>query len=308
MTMNKAPRLKGPAPIFPYSVDNEDLFKMAEVYWDVFEDFYKSLNKEQVKSIQYYKETGYLHINTLLRTKMITKILINQLSEIRRRRRSKTETIPANNISDIVNNSVWRSLKRQLKHVQNIDDAFYKSASISNNISLPLLFRGVNETKQIYNSWEIGEEMRIPTYLSTSMSPTVAWKFQTCGNRPCCMFVLRIPKRKMIPWLYLNYTVERGPFRGPMDLMDEHEILLPRNTVWKLVKKYETSISPNSGLWCSYSEIKKTQKPENMVTVFECEFISYSFGSLHFPDDTKKTVFKNLEVNLHNPIMLEEDM
>jgi hypothetical protein len=181
--------------------------------------------------------------------------------------------------------------------------------------SITYLYRGIKPKPERYDSWNVGETMLFPTYMSTSLSPSVAWTFQGCGEKPCCIFVLVIPenKRAKLPWIYIpDHSISRA--RDAKSAKDnnmrrderdmEHEVLLPRNTQWKLTKKYTARISPDSAVQCSFKKISDAS--DRPITVFECTFVDCVFGELHCPDSHSKKDLLSFEIHIKTPLLLEE--
>jgi hypothetical protein len=209
-------------------------------------------------------------------------------------------------LRQIIYDTVWHTLTHNLKQAQLLDNAFRSSPSLHSGIILPTLFRGIGRThapKESYSNWKIGTDLKFPTYMSTSLSPSVAWEFQGCGKKPCCLMVLRINPllTRHIPWLYINTQILYGP-RGNID--DEHEILLPRNTMWRLMKKYPATLNPDSALGCTFADIDHA----NPVMIYECELQSCEFGKLHYPDAHTQKKMLNFEINIKTPMLIEEDL
>jgi len=146
-----------------------------------------------------------------------------------------------------------------------IDSIFKKIKDTLPPFSLPL-FRGIQIKKELKPN-KIGSNITFSDYLSTSINPGIAFKYQNCGKQPCCILVLHINDKVPYIPLYKNNTS-----------LYKHEVLLPRNTSWKIIKKYKTSIDYNQAATCPYDDIKKTIKRK--ITVYELKAIPYKY-----PDD-----------------------
>lgn len=155
-------------------------------------------------------------------------------------------------------NDILQSLKKDyediinesIKYIYILDGIFQKAKKYT--LKYPL-FRGIESENEIKDN-KIGSIITFKELLSTSFSPYIAWKFQRCGKTPCCMFILRITNP--LPHIPI-YTYLQD---NNMTFYNEHEILLPRNTTWKVIKKYKTNIDINQGLECLYKDIKNSKK------------------------------------------------
>jgi hypothetical protein len=55
---------------------------------------------------------------------------------------------------------------------------------------------------------------------------------------------------------------------------NEHELLLPRGTSWKVTKKYSISLDLNKAYLCSYDRVIK-RKQNHKITVYELSAMQY---------------------------------
>jgi hypothetical protein len=306
--------------LFEHTVQRKYLYDQTAALTAMFAPFYEDLAKPVHKSLQTYKEYGYEQVNDLLRRKGITKLSFaeyikhyiehkHSVKTVKKATEEGIEDIPvtttmkiskskskSKGLTDVLYDTIWRTFKAHLREAQHIDTAFRIAGATMPPLpaSIAHLFRGIKHER--YNEWVVGETMLFPTYMSTSLSPSVAWTFQGCGTKPCCLFVLKIPKgkRSSLPWIFVP------------DLHDnrdmEYEVLLPRNTRWKLTKKYAALVNPDSAINCSFQTISAAHP----VTIFECTFVDCVFGELHCPDAHSKKELLSFEIHIKTPLLLEE--
>jgi hypothetical protein len=110
------------------------------------------------------------------------------------------------------------------KLVESLDNALKKSTIYYNK----RLYRGINDDKFIHK-YKLGDTITFSSYLSTSYVPAKA--LVSYAGLECCMIVFDNNK----------YPVLFGPI--------EDEIILPRETTWKLAKIKEIELTKNSSVY-----------------------------------------------------------
>lgn len=282
--------------LFKYSVTPEYLDGHTEALDKQFKSFYETLPKRVQSAIVFYKsDTGYSEINNHLRNSGNVSMTLGHFLEfyknhrIRKsanKRTRKALHLPASGGSNIETVSadetlikaIMRAFQHQIRRIHYLDSALdAASIAIPGGIpaSIPVLFRGIPPKPEKYGSWNIGEEKTFPTYLSTTLSPDIALRFQIRknSNATCCIFVLMIPPahRADLKWLYMRESIDRRNRRESSDKDHfEYEILLPRNTRWKLTRKYQAYMSP------------EYKKKGHALTIFECTYVGCEFKEVEW--------------------------
>jgi hypothetical protein len=166
----------------------------------------------------------------------------------------------------------------------------------------------------------IGKEFMFSTFLSTSLDPYIAiyefmnpkWKsnkknnkkylnkpeitcddlFELFGKKYFLLMKINIPKGNK--FLYLDIF----PFMGGDIInniaIDENEVLLPRNSILKLVKKYDLKMKMHKPKEYSANNILHNKlKHENLPTrIYEFDYMGY--------EDTKKKIELDVFLSFNN--------
>ncbi len=190
---------------------------------------------------------------------------------------------------DVVNNPV--------KCINILDTVFNK---IKPQTLHKPFFRGVFSKHDLKN-YKKGSIITFDDFLSTSLSPSASISYQKCGKTACCILVFHISNK--LPFYPLQSWMKGSKpilqYNKQVVSPDvDHEILLPRNTSWKIIKKYKTAFNANQAVSCSYANIEKTQKEQ--VTVYELVFMPYATpaplkaldeNSFHYIHDEKRDIY-----------------
>ena len=168
-------------------------------------------------------------------------------------------------------------------------------------------------------SSNIGKEFIFSTFLSTSLDPYIAiyefmnpkWKsnkknnkkyinkpeitcddlFELFGKKNFLLMKINIPKGNK--FLYLDIF----PFMGGDIInniaIDENEVLLPRNSILKLVKKYDLKMKMHKPKEYSANNILHNKlKHENLPTrIYEFDYMGY--------EDTKKKIEFDVDLSFN---------
>jgi hypothetical protein len=171
-------------------------------------------------------------------------------------------------------------MNNPIKHINILDDVFKKRELDKIEwLKIPL-FRGINGNKRL-KGLKNGQVFTFREFLSTSISPSVAFDFQGCGEKACCILIFHIDDK--IPYIPLYWDLKPSKY---MSSSDEHEILLPRSTSWKLIDKYKVAMDFDNSTKCSYKNITKSVKRK--ITVYEFQGLDYVL-----PETPLKTLEKN---------------
>ena len=155
-------------------------------------------------------------------------------------------------------------MNQPIRYINSLDTVFnqlQKNKRLYEGFKIPL-FRGLITESPKY---KVGSIINFPEFLSTSISKSTAYEFQKCGETPCCIYIFHLNDN--IPFIPIDYDMKYINIRAT----SEHEILLPRNTYWKLVKKYKATINPEDTLTCTYERIKGRKK----IYTYEFEAVEY---------------------------------
>lgn len=250
-------------------IDNEYLYNLNKMMFAQFSPFLEGLKQEELSALHSYKSMGYTQINTYLRNKKLPPIdfykFTNKVAQnmFEKRKEWKKYNSDYDIRQEIAQVYVDMSNKTLLD-IAHIDNVF---AKVPKSKFRAPLFRGVDVKDDFLTSKSVGDTHTFDDFLSTSLSPSTAWRFQKCGTTPCCIFIFRTSR--VLPMLPLHW----GNNFDKITMTDEHEILLPRGTTWKIEKKYKSSISFNHAITCEYDKIQASKAQP--VQVYEFSFVSH---------------------------------
>jgi hypothetical protein len=244
-------------------MSNEYLYNNSIKYQKKFSKFIIKLSQDQKDALSQYKSIGFKKINEILRTSKYPEYPIDTLfSIITYHKDLGTEKPNYQKMQEIF----IEIMNQPIKNVNILDSIFNKLKkykSLSTGLNIPL-YRGLIIPSPKY---KLGSIVKFPEFISTSISKSIAFSFQNCGDTPCCIYIFHLNDN--IPFIPLSWNME---FKY-MTATDEHEFLLPRNTSWKLVKKYKITMKAEDNLHCNYDKIKKHPK----IDVYEFEGIKYEY-------------------------------
>jgi len=291
---------------------NENLEKEMLAIIKFFYKFYTNkITDVQRKAIFAYREMHY--INNFLLGKDKSLDLMSGLTEEK------------SNVTDKV-------LKNQYKlvfQINELDNIFrivpaynkkivtYRGLHICNRYPVePNLKNMVYELERS----NIGKEFMFSTFLSTSLDPYIAiynfvipkWTmsatsgnkkyvnklqttcddlFELFGKKYFLLMKINIPKGNKI--LYLDIFQFMGGNVKNNIAIDENEILLPRNSILKLVKRYDLTMKMRKPKEYSANNILKNKlKHENLPTrIYEFDYVGY--------EDTKKKIDFDVDLSFN---------
>jgi len=155
-------------------------------------------------------------------------------------------------------------MNEPIKQVNEMDEIFSKVKK--RKLDVPL-YRGIDIKRDLKNIKK-GSTITFNEFLSTSISQATAYNFQSCGDSPCCIFIMKIGDK--IPYIPL-YGQLKYKYQS---FGNEHEMLLPRGTSWKVTKKYSIPLDLNKAYLCSYDRVIK-RKRNKKITVYELSAVQY---------------------------------
>lgn len=249
-------------------IDMKYIYEQNAKIYDRYAVFLRKLKKSQKDALQQYKD-GFYDINLTLTKQKYPDINIYNIF-----RKIMQQLQDINDIENLID-IFLEFLNKPIKQIHNIDSVFQKI--IKNNISHKLeipLFRGI---KKRTTKMKKGTTITFSEYLSTTISPSVAFDFQGCGRKPCCIFIFHTNGK--IPYIPLNGW-KLKPSKYDNFFNDECEILLPRSTSWKIIDKYKVEMDYNSAIKCTYSDIDKSK--HRNITVYELEALPYNIPESSF--------------------------
>lgn len=243
-------------------LDNQRLFEISYNLFKTYKSFFKKLTKDQKRALMMYKKYDYDSINYVLRHKTypeyyVNNVLDNITEKIRKIQKNKKLIS-----HDWIHKVFIEHVNKPLKTINHIDDVFSK---IKKRKLQHLLYRGIDSKKDI-TGIKKGSTITFNEFLSTSLSESTAYKFQNCGEHPCCIFILKVTDKMPYLPLYKNLQYKNE------SLKNEHEVLLPRETSWQVIKKYSIPLDLNRAALCSYDDIIKKN---NKITVYELSSLHY---------------------------------
>jgi hypothetical protein len=246
-------------------LDNKQLFEVTYDIYKKYAPFFKKLTINQKKILKEYKSYGYQIINELLRNNkypefymdtMISK-LTTRIQKLQKKNKDITNKMLLKIFIEIINEPI--------KQINELDDIFAKVKKRKLDV---LLYRGIDIKRDLKNIKK-GSRITFNEFLSTSVSQATAYTFQSCGDSPCCIFIMKVTDR--IPYIPL-YGQLKYKYQS---FENEHEILLPRGTSWKVTKKYSIPLDLNKAYLCSYDRVIK-RKRNQTITVYELSATQYT--------------------------------
>ena len=215
---------------FKEMINRDDISydKMLKMILHIRTDYlkiYKSFTKEEIDTLITYKRLGYLEINELLYS--------NIISDIYPLNKKYLKNIVY--ITDLINEK-YNSL---VEHITILDNII-KKYSLKKEIKV---FRGYSgKLVQIFNKLKINEEITMDSFLSTSFSPMIAFNFTwgKIGNYKKIQknqqrHLIEITLQKNTNFTYLQWDLKNKK-KNERFIDSEFEILLERGCVLKLDK------------------------------------------------------------------------
>lgn len=249
-------------------IDNTYLYENSQKLYKLHLKIRKMLNKKQRNALLQYTSGSSRTINKMLRENKYNEMTIDELfDEMARHLQKKRDTQKLGKTcpdisSATLEQAFFDTINKTVTEGAQIDSIFKKMKDYQ-PFTLPL-FRGI-DVKTDLKPNKIGSIITFPDFLSTSINPGVAFAYQECGQNPCCILVLHVNDK--IPYIPLAQTNNKI-------YNSKHEVLLPRATSWKIIKKYKTSIDINLAVTCKYKDVQKK------ITVYELKAMAYKY-----PDD-----------------------
>jgi hypothetical protein len=265
-------------------LDNKQLFEVTYDIYKKYAPFFKKLTTNQKKILKEYKSYGYQIINELLRNNkypefymdtMISK-LTTRIQKLQKKNKDITNKMMLEIFIEIINEPI--------KQINELDDIFAKVKKRKLDV---LLYRGIDIKHDLKNIKK-GSRITFNEFLSTSVSQATAYTFQSCGDSPCCIFIMKITDK--IPYIPL-YGQLKYKYQS---YGNEHEILLPRGTSWKVTKKYSIPLDLNKAYLCNYDRMID-RKRKQKITVYELSAIQYNFPA-KLKEMTDKEYYNSMNI------------
>lgn len=253
-------------------IDAKYLYKTSSEIYKKYKSFLENMTKEETNCIAHYNGVDYIEINNILRNRKYQEITLHSLFMKFATNKFNEKRVSVNKdklkqIQEYYSNFVDQytlMINKPISSINILDSIFDKL--IPQTLSYPL-FRGIPRVIPNLKNKKVGDEVTFSEYLSTSLSPSTAWSFQDCGSKPCCIFVFTLQKNIPFIPIYVDSDHKSSNFQS------EHEILLPRGIVWKITRKYKTSIDINQTITCSYSDIENSKR--KLINVYQMEISKY---------------------------------
>jgi hypothetical protein len=269
-----------------------------EIFWESeklkkkFNSFYKKQPVEILEKLKDYKIYGYILINIFLfNRKMLfseNPISIDEvLGSIFKKYKKMDKIQVRNEFLDYIYEIIYNILES----ITQIDKLFKNSPKNDKDM---IVYRGINfenrymEDKISSSLLKLkkGESYIFPNYLSTSLLNDYALKFleskfiNKSNTKPkCCFFKIIIPKNTRILYMDTNVIqnirfptiLDKRRIRNDIILAAlEYEVLLPRSSILKFIKR--DIISGGIPKTCEISDINKGKI--NNIYVYEFEYIT----------------------------------
>jgi hypothetical protein len=290
-----------------------------EIFWESekikkkFNKFYKKQPIESLEKLIDYKIYGYILINIFLfNRKMLFSENPIAIDEVLRSIFEKKKKIDRIQVRNEFLNYIFNIIYKIVESIIHIDKLFKIAPKTNKDI---IVYRGLNFENKLMEEKISGSLLKLkkgefyifPNYLSTSLLNDYALKFleskfiNKSNTKPkCCFFKIIIPKNTRILYMDTN-VIQNIRFQTLSDKIKirddiilaalEYEVLLPRSSILKFIKRY--IISGCIPKTCEISDINKGKI--NNIYVYEFEYISV---------DKEREAF-NLK-KLNNPKYLEK--
>ena len=298
--------------------------------------YLNKLNMSQKEALEYYKGAGYNSINNFLVNDKF-KLYFSHWSKNNDEKKNKNNKNNKLNELDKEIKKVLINNYKLLFYIQDIDSIFRILPVYNKKIIVYRGMHGCNKEMKdiiyILETSKIGSIFSIPTYISSSLdinralmfSPTQLFKSNikkknmtvlgkeniACNNiynmfGDKLFFIMKINIPKNNKFIYLERISKQNKSDFTIENW-EHEILLPRNSKIKLVKKYDKLFS--------YSMEHTNYKIKNIIKdtvkytptrIYEFEYEGYDDKELTIPIIDKVELSKSLinkkDINLSKNI------
>ena len=261
----------------------QEIFWLSQNMKKTYDKFYKKQSEYSIYTLTHYKQLGYFEINTFLYDRKLffseyKKYLFLVIDDIYK----KHKTLDKNQLKEEIINNIYYSFYRIIKSISTIDALFAKAPKLDTEI---VVYRGLKfitpklEEKMVAKLSKLKKNDIFinENYLSTSMLNTTALDFLEShfsneAKPKCCLFKIIIPKNTRVLYLDSDLTgfdfLKYGEGENTREhLFSEYEILLPRSTQLKFIKKY--TISGKVPTTCKVENIKKGKITDILVYEFK---------------------------------------
>ena len=293
-----------------------------EIFWESeklkkkFNIFYKKQPIESIEKLKDYKIYGHIDLNVFLFNRKILfldnpRSFDDVLDKIFQKYKKMNKTQLRVEILEYI----FKFIYNIVESIISIDKLFKIAPKTDKDL---IVYRGLNiedeylEDKMSASLLKLkkGDLYIFPNYLSTSLLNDYALKFlgskfinKSNSTIGCCFFKIIIPKNTRILYMDTN-MIQNLRFQSNRIVLGgiEYEVLLPRSSVLKFIKRYIISgIIPQT---CEISNINKGKI--NDIYVYEFEYISidkdrekFNLKKMNNPRYLEKIV-KNIDnINLY---------
>jgi hypothetical protein len=241
-----------------------------------FIKIYKKLNKDELKSLDNYKGSGYNTINMLLYENKLNIQFNNKIT----------------NMHYLIQNQ-YDDVKKHILELDKIIN-YYKSPS---DITV---FRGIFKDKKL-DKLKVNQTIVFSNYLSTSINIDVAFKFSAVNNNNIKLLEITLPKGTnmlYLPWEIKNKN--KNKIKNEILRWSEFELLLGRNYEFKLNKisyidnKYFILDKMN---WKKYLSSKYKK---NKIKIFHLSFTKQINCDIPTLNNIRKNINWNNIINEYN--------
>jgi hypothetical protein len=293
-----------------------------EIFWESeklrkkFNVFYKKQPIESIEKLKDYKIYGYIDLNVFLFNRKIL-FLDNPRSfnDILSKIFQKYKKMDQTQLREQILEYIFKFIYNIIESIILIDKLFKIAPKTDKDL---IVYRGLNiENEYLEDKMSLsllklkkGDLYIFPNYLSTSLLNDYALKFlgskfinKSNSTPGCCFFKIFIPKNTRILYMDTNMIQSLRLQTNKILLSGiEYEVLLPRSSVLKFIKRY--IISGTIPQTCEISNINKGKI--NDIYVYEFEYISvdkdrekFNLKKMNNPEYLQK-ILKNIDnINLY---------
>ena len=267
-------------------------------------------NQELIKSLVYYKNYGYILLNSILINEKLPFILKSlKVSKNLKNNKTKINTRSLYIFPDDIEKIKLYEKNKILSQINNIDSIFQQR----NYLDDCILFRGMNENEKIHDNLDKKTNMKIfsnlansiiknkifknnedeilfKNYSSFSINPFIPLYFMNKYNNSTSYFlILKIKKEHNIPGFFLsNIFFNNNINFASYNLIDydEFEILISRNLKIKILKIKNIKINKDKKKFLSIKNIynldylKTIKTTHKNIKIIYAESLPFEFPNI----------------------------
>ena len=239
-----------------------------------FLKIYKKLDKEELKSLDYYKGPDYRTINMLLYENKLNLKYNNKF----------------NNLYYLIQNE-YDEVKKNIIVLDNIINLYKSKKNIT-------VFRGIFKDKKL-DKLKVNQNITFSNFLSTSLNIDIAFGFSRSNKNNIKLLEITLPKGTNM--FYLPWDIKhKNKIMNEKLRSSEFELLLGRNYEFKLDKisyidnKYFILDNMN---WKKYLSSKFGK---NKIKIFHLTFVKKNNSEIPTLNNVKKNIDWNKFINEDN--------